>query len=119
MDKIIVKGLAFSARHGVHPEEKEKPQRFLVDVEIGFDLSAASRSDQIEDTIDYSELVKCVREQVENRSYNLIEALAGGIADSIIERFPVRSARVTVKKPDAPVEAEFDYFAVTIEKFRQ
>lgn len=119
MDKIIAKGLKFFARHGVNPEEKEKPQRFLFDLEIGLDLSTARQSDQLKDTINYSDLVECVREQVQNRSYNLLEALAESIAESIMRRFPAEYVQVTVKKPDAPVDADFDYFAVTIEKFRQ
>lgn len=114
MDKILARGLRFRGCHGVLPSEKTNPQDFLVDLELNLDLRAAGRMDRVELTVDYSQVFDLVRTMVEEKTFNLIEALADNIANKIIECFPVQSVKVTVYKPQAPVEGEFDYFAVCI-----
>ncbi|MGE5390228.1 MAG: dihydroneopterin aldolase [Deltaproteobacteria bacterium] len=116
MDKIIAKGMRFIGCHGVLSEEKTEPQVFIVDLELFLDLRPAEQEDNLELTVDYSQIYEMVKKIVEEKSFNLIEALAGNIAAQIIERFPVQSAGVTVYKPQAPVQGEFDYFAVSIQR---
>ena len=41
MDRIFLRGMAFSACHGVLPHERENPQRFVVDAELLIDLHEA------------------------------------------------------------------------------
>ncbi len=118
-DKIIAQGMQFFGCHGVLPEEKKKPQPFVVDVEMSLDLAPAGRSDNLADTVSYDEVFHTVRRIVENCSFNLIEALAETIAEKLLSDFAVQEVEVTVYKPQAPVEGKFNYFAIKIKRFRQ
>ena len=103
-DKILLKGMEFYAYHGVNESEKVKGQRFIVDVEMSADLSRASETDDLEDTIDYSRVFRLVKEIVEGPSRDLIEAVAGEIARRALEDFAVEQIRVRVSKPDVPLK---------------
>ena len=114
MDTIILKGLEFRAYHGVLAEEKVKPQLFKIDIIMAVDLSLASETDDIADTINYVDVYLDVKDIVENNNFNLIEKLAGYIADYILAKYPILNVKVVVYKPNAPVKGDFDYFAVEI-----
>ncbi|SHG44087.1 dihydroneopterin aldolase [Thermosyntropha lipolytica DSM 11003] len=114
MDRIIAKGLTFTACHGVFPEEKVNPQTFKVDLVMYKDLEPAGREDDLSRTVSYAQVYEVVKELVEGKSFNLIEALAQNIADKLLRDFPLEAVEVTVYKPEAPVPGRFDYFAVQI-----
>lgn len=105
--------------HGVLPREKTTPQRFIVDLELFMDLGPAGREDNLGYTVDYGKVYQCVKELVEKHSFNLLETLAEKLAQAILTGFPVSAVRVGVKKPDAPVAGDFEYFGVIIERFKQ
>lgn len=119
MDKIIARSLKFTAYHGALPQEKLHPQPFIVDLEMNVDLSAAGKSDYLLDTINYAEVYEVVKKIVLGKSYNLIEALAENIATAVLKNFPVKEVKVKVYKPKAPINGDFDYFAVEISRFRK
>jgi dihydroneopterin aldolase len=50
--------------------------------------------------------------------YDLIETVAGKIADEVMEDERVHSVVVTVHKPSAPIPLTFDDVAVTIRRSR-
>jgi len=116
MDHIIAKGLKFFGYHGVQPREKERAQPFVVDLNLYLDLEKAIREDDIKYTVDYAQVFNLVKDIVEKKSFNLIEALAGHIAAAILDRFPAQAVEVTVYKPEAPVEGEFAYFAARLRR---
>ena len=95
---IDVEGLELQGFHGALEEERRSGQRFLFDVRL-VAHDAAIRTDQLADTVDYTAVVARVRVVNESRRYNLIEALAAAVADDLLERFPVASVRVRVRKP--------------------
>ncbi len=114
-DKISIKGIKGFGFHGVFDFEKRDGQDFYVDIEIEADLTAASLSDNLADSIDYSLLTAIAKEAVEKLQFDLIERLAGFIADTIKENFPsINSIAVTVHKPSAPVQESVTDIAVTI-----
>jgi len=116
-DKISIKGIRGFGYHGVFDFEKRDGQDFFVDLDISIDLSAASKSDLLNDSVDYSLLTAIAKEAVEKLRFDLIERLAGFIADTIIENFPaIQSIAVTVHKPSAPVRENVTDIAVTIHR---
>jgi dihydroneopterin aldolase len=114
MGTIRVKGLRFSAAHGVHPEEKHTSQPFEVDVEIDADLGVPATSDRLEDTIDYGRIVAVVREVMEGESCNLIERLAGKIIERVNPIARGGAVTVRVRKPGAPLAVPFDTVEVEL-----
>jgi dihydroneopterin aldolase len=101
------------------PHEAKVGQTFLLDLVLDIDLTAASRSDKLEDTVSYDLVVKIVNEVFCARRYQLLEVAAGAIADKVLERCPqVSTIRVTVCKPHAPIAAAFGDVGVKIEQGR-
>jgi dihydroneopterin aldolase len=103
--------MRFSARHGVLPREKVEPQPFEVDVILHADLSRASETDALDDTVDYSALHDLVGTIVTGPSFDLIEALAGAIARAVLDATDptlVDAVEVRVRKPQAPLGGELD-----------
>ena len=118
-DKILLEGMEFYAYHGVNESEKTQGQRFIVDVEITADLSRASETDDLEDTVNYSHVFRSIKEIVEGPSRDLIEAVAGEIAGRVLRDFPVEQIRVKVGKPDVPLKgAKLKGAAVEIVRHR-
>jgi dihydroneopterin aldolase len=116
-DRIKLSGIEVFAHHGVYPEEKERGQRFLIDVELVVSLSGPGRSDRLEDTIDYSQLATAVHDLVATQRFNLIEAVAEAVADLVLG-LPVDEVMVRVSKPDAPLAVRVGGLSVTIHRTR-
>jgi dihydroneopterin aldolase len=111
---VELAGLELHGRHGALAAEYEQDQRFLFDV--WFELpDDAARSDRLEDTVDYREVAAAVREVSDGRRFDLLEALARAVAETLIERFPLVSVRVRVRKPDVRLEAPVEWTAATVE----
>ena len=110
---LELEGLAIFGRHGVLEEERRDGQEFLYDIQL--DVGDAGASDRIEDAVDYREVADCVREVSASQSFNLIEALAQAVADALLERFPVRSVCVQVKKAN-PAGVGARYAIVSVER---
>ena len=119
-DKIQLQGMVFYGYHGVSPAERELGQRFVVDLEVERDLSAAAASDEPKNTADYSRMYQTVREVVEGPGRKLLEGVAEEVARRILSDFTVDSVRVRVKKPHVPMRgAVLDHAAVEIFRERQ
>lgn len=103
-DRILLTGLTFYGYHGVHPEERQLGQRFVVDLALTLDLEPAGRSDDLTQTINYSQVYQLVRGVVEGPACNLIEAVAERIAQAILTQTRAHAVWVRVAKPWAPVK---------------
>lgn len=115
---IEVHELEVFGYHGVLPEEHEHGQVFVYDVTL-VAHDAGVRSDRLGDTIDYTRVAACVREISGGRRFNLIEALAGAVADALVSRFDVARVRVRVRKPDVQLGGPVGYTAATVERARR
>ena len=119
LDKIIINDLHLFAYHGVNLEEKINGQNFYLDITAHADLSKASRSDDIDDTVSYSKMIKRASFAFTAEKYDLIEKAAQEVADILLREFPkLQAVEVTVRKPEAPVKADFGYVAVNIRRTR-
>ena len=119
MDKILIRDLKIFAYHGVNPEEKEQGQNFYLDIDYYVNIAKACHSDNVEDTVSYAKVVKCVKRVFTAEKYDLIERAAQVVADAILDEFEeILKVDVTLKKPEAPVKEDFDYMAVSISRER-
>ena len=118
-DAIFVNGLVLHAYHGVMPHEAKVGQPFRLDLELDIDLGEASRTDKLKSTVSYEMLVKTASEAFCTKRYRLVEAAAAAVAGAVLDAYPrVRSVRVTVRKPHAPIAATFDDVGVIITRNR-
>lgn len=120
MDKIYIKGLELFAYHGVNPEEKRDGQTFLLDVTLHADLSRPRQTDNLDDTINYAAVRKTIQRAFTAQSCDLIERAAQAVCEAILNEHPkVEKVGLLLKKPEAPMNAKFDYVAVETELSRQ
>lgn len=115
---LEILGLEIFGFHGVLPEEREQGQRFLYDITV-IAHDAGTRTDKLNDTIDYTAVVACVQEISAKRRFNLIEALAATIADELIARFDASRVRVRVCKPEVELGVPVEFTAATVERSRR
>ena len=104
VDRIVLQGMSFSGRHGARPAEWEQAQEFKVDVELETDLSEAGRTDQLGDTVDYSQVRAIAKAIIEGQSVKLLETLAARIADRALALPRVKAVSVRVAKRPASME---------------
>lgn len=119
-DKIIIKGLEIFAYHGVNKEEKVKGQKFIIDCTLYINRFNDRFNDKIHSTISYSEIAELINHILVTKSYSLIETIAEYIAKNLFHKFyRILKIDLTVKKPQAPINMEFDYMAVNIFRKRE
>ena len=115
MDRIIIKDLEIFAYHGVLPEEKSKGQTFIVTAELFCDLREAGIKDELDKTVNYAEVCEDISDVMTSSKYDLIEAAAENVAASILIKYEkIRSVRIIISKPQAPIDMTFDTVCVDI-----
>jgi 7,8-dihydroneopterin aldolase/epimerase/oxygenase len=103
-DRIEIRDLRVLGVHGVLPEEQERPQPFSLDIVAWLDTAAAQVSDALADTVDYGALAQLAADVVSGRSYQLLEALAGRLADALLSvDARLETVEVTVRKLRPPL----------------
>ena len=117
-DRIVLRGLRVRGHHGVFEHERREGQDFLVDLVVWLDLAAATASDDLADTLHYGELAERVAAIVAGPPVNLIEVVAGRVADEVLTDARVHAVEVTVHKPQAPIPQDFADVAVVVHRTR-
>ena len=102
MSKITIVDLEVSWHVGVPDEERAKPQRLLLTLDMEHDFTSAAMSDRITKTIDYFAVAQHLLKFGEGRSWKLIEKLATDVADEILSHFHPQAVTVEVKKFPLP-----------------
>jgi 7,8-dihydroneopterin aldolase/epimerase/oxygenase len=110
---VELQGLEIFGRHGVLEEEQRDGQPFLYDVRL--DVGEAGASDRLDEAVDYRDVVAAIRDLSDARRFDLLEALASEVADTLLRRFPrARWVSVRVRKPQVALPVEWS--GVTVER---
>ena len=117
-DRIELRGLRVRGHHGVFDHERRDGQEFVVDLVVSTDLAAAAASDDLADTLDYGALAERAAAIVGGPAHDLIETVAGRIADDVLTDRRVTAVEVTVHKPSAPIPLAFADVAVVVVRSR-
>ena len=110
---IRLSGLRAKGFHGVLDFERRNGQEFVVDLAIDLKMPV---TDDIAETVHYGQLAGSVVAIISGQPVNLIETLAERIAAEVLTDRLILSVSVTVHKPQAPIDAEFDDDIVTISR---
>ena len=110
---IQICGLRAEGFHGVLDFERRNGQEFVVDLAIDLKMPV---TDDIAETVHYGQLAGSVVAIISGQPVNLIETLAERIAAEVLTDRRIRSVSVTVHKPQAPIDAQFDDVSVTISR---
>jgi dihydroneopterin aldolase len=117
-DRIELRGLRVRGHHGVLSAERRDGQDFVVDVTVWIDLAPAAASDDLADTLDYGALAERVAGIVGGEPCELIETVAGRVAEDVLTDARVHAVEVVVHKPQAPIPLEFADVAVVARRSR-
>jgi dihydroneopterin aldolase len=118
-DRITLTGLKVRGHHGVFEHEKREGQDFQDDISLWLDLDKAAETDDLNHTVHYGELAERAAAVVGGEPYDLIETVAGKIADLVMEDDRLHGVEVTIHKPFAPIPLEFSDVSVTIRRTRR
>ncbi|MGE2720261.1 dihydroneopterin aldolase [Mycolicibacterium celeriflavum] len=118
-DRIELRGLKVRGHHGVYEHERRDGQDFIVDITVWIDLAAAAASDDLVDTLDYGALAQQAADIIEGPPRDLIETVAGEIADGVMSDERVQAVEVVVHKPAAPIPLTFSDVAVVARRSRR
>jgi dihydroneopterin aldolase len=114
MIKVGLHGAEFFARHGYYQEEQTLGNYFTVDIEAGFMPQQPTINDNLANTLNYEHLYQITTEQM-HLTRQLLESVAQGIADAIIQQFPyISTLQVTVKKLNPPLKGKVAASSVTV-----
>jgi len=100
-DRLVIRNLRVRGIIGINDWERKNRQDILINLTLEVDTSAAVKSDDVEDSLNYRSLTKEVIRFVEASSFNLVEALAEGVAAVCVRDFGATRVRVRVEKPGA------------------
>jgi len=98
LDRIVIRELGARCVIGINDWERKQTQELAIGVTLHADLSAACRSDDIVDTVDYKRLKQLILAFVEDSQFHLIERLAEGIAELCLRQPGVERVDVLVDK---------------------
>ena len=102
-DKILVEDLRFYGHHGVTRDQQAVGAWFSVDAELAMDLAPAAASDDLRATLDYGLVATRIVEVCTKQRVNLLERLAGLVAQMLLGEFPCHEVRVRVRKLTPPM----------------
>jgi len=110
---IELEEMEFYAYHGHFEEEQIVGNKFLVNISIETDCSAAAKSDNLNDALNYVSIYKITKEEMDKKSY-LLENLTGRIIDRIHKEFPqIIHSKVKVSKLNPPMGGRMEKVSVT------
>jgi 7,8-dihydroneopterin aldolase/epimerase/oxygenase len=116
MDVISIRNLRLATHIGVTEEERSEPQWVLVSVELQTDLTAAAKSDDLDDTINYDWATNEIAAIVRSSQSRLLEYLAGKIASRMTKIEQVHGVTVEIAKESPPVDEDVGGIVVRIER---
>ena len=117
-DRIELRGLQALGLCGLLPEEQSRVQPLEVDLDIEADLSPAGASDEVEDTIDYSAICAIAERVITAERFDLLEALAQRLAESVLADERALTVTVAVRKLRPPVPHHLASSGVRITRSR-
>ena len=116
-DTILLEGIQVPAALGVTAAERRMRRPVLLDLEVGFDLAAAGRTDQIRHTLHYKHIFEVVEDIAANQEHKLVEALGQRIAEAVLAKFDADWICVTVRKPK-PIAGVLEHAGIRITRRR-
>jgi len=120
MNKLVIQDLEVFAHHGVLEEEKKLGQKFVVSLEVWFEMDATLfDNDKLEHTINYADLCRRTSELLTGKSYDLIETAGAALCERLLIEHPrIRKLKVYLKKPWAPLQMHLASVGVEVERSR-
>ncbi len=105
-DVVFIKGLKVEAVIGVYEWERAITQPLLIDIALETDIGQAAISDNVDDALNYKAVCDDVSEWCQAIKAQLLEHLAGQIADKLLEKYAAHTVTLSIAKPTAIKQAD-------------
>ena len=102
-DRLVIERLEFEGFVGIEERERTVPQPLAVDIELFFDFSRASSTDDLKDTVDYAAVAGTIVATAKAEQFVLIETLGERLAELILAEYPVSEVSMWVRKLRPPI----------------
>jgi len=120
VDKIYINGIKTYGYHGAIQEERVLGQYFITDIVLYIDLTAASETDVLNETVHYGEVYNLAEEIIKGEPVSLIERLAGKINAELFDRYDkIVEIETTITKPNPPIDGNYESVAITLHGKRE
>ena len=104
MGKIVIEEMEFYAFHGHYQEEQIVGNRFLVDLEMDADLTAAAGSDSLNDAVNYQQAYQIIKNEMRRTKSNLLENIGKRILDALYDEMEgIEKATIRIRKLNPPM----------------
>lgn len=116
MGKISIEGMEFYAYHGHFKEEQIVGNKFLVDIDIYTNCSAAGKSDNLKDALDYQKVYTLIKLEMSKKSF-LLENICSRILDKLYEKFDnIEKAQIKISKINPPMGGQIQKVSITLSR---
>jgi dihydroneopterin aldolase len=117
--RLHVERLSLYGFHGALEEERRTGGLFEIDVVADLDFREATVSERVQDTADYTRLIRAVGEVNQSRRFRLVEAFARAIGERVLRDFPaIRKVEVIVRKVTPRLPQSVHSIAVSLKMVR-
>ena len=100
---ISLNNVRFRAYHGLHPEERQKGNDFVVNMEVSYSPGPGTIT-SLDDTIDYADLFDVINDHMQ-KPVDLLETLVQQIAHDVYNKFPrIKEVNVSIEKLNPPID---------------
>ena len=103
LDAIQISGIRCYGYTGYFPEEQVLGQWFELDLTIWMDLSVTGSDDQLENTLNYADVVERVTNLLETSRFKTIEKLNAVIIEAVLAFDPVQKVHSRLVKVSPPI----------------
>ena len=114
--RLILESIEISGYCGLTEDERCHPQPIAIDLEIDCENSQAGATDDIQDTLDYAQIINRLVEIGAGNQFHLVESLAEHITQTLFGEFPIRHLKLWVRKTKPPLKATVDSVGVRLER---
>ena len=113
MFSIIIKDLNLFGYHGVKESEKKDGQNFRFNIKILLNKDNFLSEDDLENTLNYSEVIKLIKRINSDNRFNLLETLSQTAAGRIMDMSPmIEKVTVKIEKTSPPIEENLESVGV-------
>tara|TARA_B110000014_G_scaffold135299_1_gene93584 strand:+ start:354 stop:707 length:354 start_codon:yes stop_codon:yes gene_type:complete len=113
MYKISINELKLFGFHGEYDIEKKNGQFFTLD--INYHMLGFSLDDRISNTIDYLDVVLCIKKNFNIKRFNLLEELCEHIASMLVKKYKMKYINIAISKSNKFINENIDSVKVEFE----
>jgi dihydroneopterin aldolase len=114
-DRITLAGVKIYPHIGITPEERSTPQECLADLTLWCSFEAAAKTDSLDQSIDYCQVLATMQTVAGAKKYHLLETLAYEIIKNVLQSYPILRARIRLRKRPEILIKDLDFIEVEAE----